>query len=98
MSQPNIVRMNAYIMRSNNTGQCASILVRCGNFGLPEASHSLTSYQVLKESKFKEHGRITPGGTSYNMTNGRRIHLVVLLEEFVAAGDFLTYKFPVWSW
>ncbi|KAF8915533.1 autophagocytosis associated protein [Mucidula mucida] len=29
---------------------------------------------VLKESKFKEHGRITP-------------------EEFVAAGDFLTYKF-----
>ncbi|OCB89354.1 hypothetical protein A7U60_g3444 [Sanghuangporus baumii] len=34
---------------------------------------------VLKESKFKEHGRITP-------------------EEFVAAGDFLTYKFPVWKW
>ncbi|THU94195.1 hypothetical protein K435DRAFT_966985 [Dendrothele bispora CBS 962.96] len=34
---------------------------------------------VLKESKFKEHGRITP-------------------EEFVAAGDFLVYKFPVWSW
>ncbi|EAU90911.2 autophagocytosis associated domain-containing protein [Coprinopsis cinerea okayama7 len=34
---------------------------------------------VLKESKFKEHGRITP-------------------EEFVASGDFLVYKFPVWSW
>ncbi|KAJ7071998.1 putative E2-like enzyme [Mycena amicta] len=34
---------------------------------------------VLKESKFKEHGRINP-------------------EEFVAAGDFLAYKFPVWSW
>ncbi|KAJ7646992.1 putative E2-like enzyme [Roridomyces roridus] len=34
---------------------------------------------VLRESKFKEHGRITP-------------------EEFVAAGDFLTYKFGVWSW
>ncbi|KAF9483160.1 hypothetical protein BDN70DRAFT_828114 [Pholiota conissans] len=34
---------------------------------------------VLKESKFKEHGRITP-------------------EEFVAAGDFLVYKFPVWTW
>jgi len=34
---------------------------------------------VLKESKFKEHGRITP-------------------EEFVAAGDFLSYKFPVWTW
>ncbi|KAK7053260.1 E2-like enzyme [Paramarasmius palmivorus] len=34
---------------------------------------------VLKESKFKEHGRITP-------------------EEFVAAGDFLAYKFPVWTW
>jgi len=33
----------------------------------------------LKESKFKEHGRITP-------------------EEFEAAGDFLTYKFPVWQW
>ncbi|KAG9089178.1 E2-like enzyme, partial [Ceratobasidium sp. 392] len=30
---------------------------------------------VLRESKFKEHGRITP-------------------EEFVAAGDFLAYKFP----
>ncbi|RXK39083.1 preconditioning-inducible protein [Tremella mesenterica] len=34
---------------------------------------------VLKESKFKEHGRITP-------------------EEFAAAGDFLTFKFPVWQW
>ncbi|KAJ7451740.1 putative E2-like enzyme [Mycena galericulata] len=34
---------------------------------------------VLRESKFKEHGRITP-------------------EEFVAAGDFLTYKFGVWTW
>ncbi|KAG8705256.1 E2-like enzyme [Ceratobasidium sp. 394] len=34
---------------------------------------------VLRESKFKEHGRITP-------------------EEFVAAGDFLAYKFPVWQW
>ncbi|KAF8342334.1 autophagocytosis associated protein [Cantharellus anzutake] len=34
---------------------------------------------VLRESKFKEHGRITP-------------------EEFVAAGDFLTYKFPLWTW
>ncbi|KAJ8580483.1 hypothetical protein M405DRAFT_889572 [Rhizopogon salebrosus TDB-379] len=33
---------------------------------------------VLKESKFKEHGRITP--------------------ELVAAGDFLSYKFPVWTW
>ncbi|OCF31228.1 preconditioning-inducible protein [Kwoniella heveanensis BCC8398] len=34
---------------------------------------------VLRESKFKEHGRITP-------------------EEFVVAGDFLTFKFPVWQW
>nr|XP_019048759.1 preconditioning-inducible protein [Kwoniella bestiolae CBS 10118]OCF27689.1 preconditioning-inducible protein [Kwoniella bestiolae CBS 10118] len=34
---------------------------------------------VLKESKFKEHGRITP-------------------EEFILAGDFLAYKFPVWQW
>ncbi|KAJ7693348.1 autophagocytosis associated protein [Mycena rosella] len=34
---------------------------------------------VLKESKFKEHGRITP-------------------EEFVAAGDFLSYKFGMWTW
>lgn len=34
---------------------------------------------VLRESKFKEHGKITP-------------------EEFVIAGDFLTYKFPLWSW
>ncbi|KAG6817499.1 hypothetical protein H0H87_008124 [Tephrocybe sp. NHM501043] len=39
----------------------------------------MQAIQVLKESKFKEHGRITP-------------------EEFVAAGDFLVYKFPVWSW
>ena len=21
-----------------------------------------------------------------------------VIEEFVAAGDFLTYKFPVWTW
>ncbi|KAK9900156.1 hypothetical protein P389DRAFT_8663 [Cystobasidium minutum MCA 4210] len=34
---------------------------------------------VLKDSKFKEHGRITP-------------------QEFVAAGDFLVYKFPTWEW
>ncbi|KAJ9096736.1 hypothetical protein QFC21_005006 [Naganishia friedmannii] len=42
-------------------------------------NNPLLAIQVLKESKFKEHGRITP-------------------EEFVAAGDFLTYKFPVWQW
>ncbi|KAI8577522.1 hypothetical protein K450DRAFT_201043 [Umbelopsis ramanniana AG] len=34
---------------------------------------------VLKNSKFKETGCITP-------------------EEFVAAGDFLVYKCPTWSW
>lgn len=34
---------------------------------------------VLRDSKFKESGRITP-------------------EEFVAAGDFLVYKFPTWQW
>ncbi|CDU23793.1 related to AUT1-essential for autophagocytosis [Sporisorium scitamineum] len=34
---------------------------------------------VLRESKFREHGRITP-------------------DEFVAAGDFLSYKFPTWQW
>ena len=34
---------------------------------------------VLKESKFREHGRITP-------------------DEFVAAGDFLVYKFGLWQW
>lgn len=30
------------------------------------------------------------------------LHLLQLernpIEEFVAAGDFLTYKFPVWTW
>ncbi|GAA5973168.1 hypothetical protein JCM11641_006303 [Rhodosporidiobolus odoratus] len=34
---------------------------------------------VLRDSKFKESGRITP-------------------DEFVAAGDFLVYKFPTWQW
>ncbi|CAG8754579.1 22376_t:CDS:2 [Cetraspora pellucida] len=34
---------------------------------------------VLKNSKFKETGCITP-------------------EEFIAAGDFLVYKCPTWSW
>lgn len=24
--------------------------------------------------------------------------IIAISEEFVAAGDFLTYKFPVWSW
>ncbi|GAA6058254.1 hypothetical protein JCM3770_006081 [Rhodotorula araucariae] len=34
---------------------------------------------VLRDSKFKETGRLTP-------------------DEFVAAGDFLVYKFPTWQW
>ncbi|SGY15147.1 BQ5605_C013g07267 [Microbotryum silenes-dioicae] len=34
---------------------------------------------VLRDSKFKESGRLTP-------------------DEFVAAGDYLVYKFPTWSW
>jgi ubiquitin-like-conjugating enzyme ATG3 len=51
--------------------------------------------QVLKESKFKEHGRITPG--MYVLVEAHD-HSNSDIEEFVAAGDFLTYKFPVWSW
>ncbi len=34
---------------------------------------------VLRDSKFKESGVITP-------------------DEFVAAGDYLTYKCPTWKW
>merc|ERR1711939_116818 len=34
---------------------------------------------VLRDSKFKKSGRLTP-------------------DEFVAAGDFLAYKFPTWQW
>ncbi|EKD05484.1 autophagy-related protein [Trichosporon asahii var. asahii CBS 8904] len=46
---------------------------------------------VLRESKFKEHGRITPGELHHHYQADRA-------EEFVAAGDFLTFKFPVWQW
>jgi ubiquitin-like-conjugating enzyme ATG3 len=49
--------------------------------------------KVLRESKFKEHGRITPGkleSPEQSQANS--------LEEFVAAGDFLAFKFPVWQW
>ncbi|RUP48562.1 autophagocytosis associated protein [Jimgerdemannia flammicorona] len=43
--------------------------------------HSVREYlaPVLKNSKFRETGCVTP-------------------EEFVAAGDFLVYKCPTWSW
>ncbi|KAL1916716.1 uncharacterized protein VTP21DRAFT_5420 [Calcarisporiella thermophila] len=43
--------------------------------------HGIREYlsPVLKNSKFKETGCVTP-------------------EEFVAAGDFLVYKCPTWSW
>ncbi|ORZ01563.1 autophagocytosis associated protein [Syncephalastrum racemosum] len=43
--------------------------------------HSMREYlaPVLKNSKFKETGCLTP-------------------EEFIAAGEFLVYKCPTWSW
>ncbi|KAI9306445.1 autophagocytosis protein [Cunninghamella echinulata] len=43
--------------------------------------HSVREYlaPILKDSKFKETGCLTP-------------------EEFVAAGEFLVYKCPTWSW
>lgn len=43
--------------------------------------HSVREYlsPVLRNSKFKETGQLTP-------------------EEFVAAGDFLVYKCPTWTW
>ncbi|ELU42636.1 autophagocytosis associated domain-containing protein [Rhizoctonia solani AG-1 IA] len=59
------------------------------------AMNSLHTIQVLKESKFKEHGRITPGTHAPVAHRGWANSII---EEFVAAGDFLTYKFPVWSW
>ncbi|KAK7005844.1 autophagy-related protein 3 [Favolaschia claudopus] len=49
---------------------------------------------VLKESKFKEHGRITPGALVVSLV----IDVSTFAEEFLAAGDFLAYKFPVWTW
>jgi ubiquitin-like-conjugating enzyme ATG3 len=55
--------------------------------------------QVLKESKFKEHGRITPGMFNYRQTTRLLAYFWTNhTEEFVAAGDFLVYKFPVWTW
>ena len=65
---------------------------------------------MLRESKFKEHGRITPGELpQYSHLRpvtaepGERKEMLAevradLSEEFVAAGDFLTFKFPVWQW
>jgi len=50
--------------------------------------------QVLRESKFKEHGRITPGKLSVSFRQAGADEI----EEFVAAGDFLAFKFPVWQW
>ena len=46
---------------------------------------------VLKESKFREHGRITPG------PDNPRSRRLTLADEFVAAGDFLVYKFGLWQ-
>lgn len=46
---------------------------------------------VLKESKFREHGRITPGPSN---PASRRL---TRADEFVAAGDFLVYKFGLWQ-
>jgi hypothetical protein len=54
--------------------------------------------QVLKESKFREHGRITPGMYMLVQPVCNFSYVTSYLEEFVAAGDFLAYKFPVWSW
>ncbi|KNZ60496.1 autophagy-related protein 3 [Puccinia sorghi] len=61
---------------------------------------------VLRESKFKEHGRITPGKDALsqpplntpNITTDSPSLSLLPTEEFVAAGDFLCYKFPTWSW
>lgn len=50
--------------------------------------------KVLRESKFKEHGRITPGKL---LAPDQRVKAEET-EEFVAAGDFLAFKFPVWQW
>lgn len=56
--------------------------------------------KVLRESKFKEHGRITPGKLELGVARISELIMTCCraLEEFIAAGDFLTYKFPVWTW
>jgi hypothetical protein len=54
--------------------------------------------QVLKESKFKEHGRITPGEPDQLRLLHRALKVFFVTEEFVVAGDFLTYQFPTFQW
>ncbi|CAE6430123.1 unnamed protein product [Rhizoctonia solani] len=80
-----------------STGRLSTIIVMNSLHTLQSHFWAVRDYisPVLKESKFKEHGRITPGMHALVVLRGWANPAI---EEFVAAGDFLTYKFPVWSW
>jgi ubiquitin-like-conjugating enzyme ATG3 len=61
--------------------------------------HSVREYlaPILKDSKFKETGCLTPEEVNAFVL-WERIHMASFLLKFVAAGEFLVYKCPTWSW
>ena len=93
------VRPTLTDVTSNNTGRFANISARYATIHLgPRTTRGLTAFAGPQGEQVQGAWPHYSRCVLDRCICGPHVRSCCSPEEFVAAGEFLTYKFPVWSW